>query len=71
MSKLHPDRVEMGSMSQTTRDNLSSPPAGTIIYNTTSKKGQMYDGTAWKDMTSAGIADAAGELQHQLLVEKQ
>ena len=33
MSKLHPDRVELGSMTTTERNALSSPPAGTVVYN--------------------------------------
>ena len=41
MSKLHSNRVEMGSMTTTQRDALSSPSAGTIIYNSTLGKGQI------------------------------
>ena len=48
MSKLHPDRVELGSMTTTQRDALSSPSAGTVIYNSTTKVAEMWNGTAWK-----------------------
>ena len=60
MSKLHSNRVEMGTMTTTQRDALSSPSAGTIIYNSTLGKGQMYTGSAWKDLTAAGIMGAGG-----------
>ena len=60
MSKLHSNRVEMGSMTTTQRDALSSPSAGTIIYNSTLGKGQMYTGSAWKDLTASGITGAGG-----------
>ena len=60
MSKLHSNRVEMGTMTTTQRDALSSPPAGTIIYNSTVSRGQMYDGSDWKDMTLSGVSGASG-----------
>ena len=60
MSKLHSNRVEMGTMTTSQRDALSNPPAGTIIYNSSLSKGQMYDGSSWKDMTSSGIVGATG-----------
>ena len=60
MSKLHSNRVEMGTMTTTQRDALSSPSAGTIIYNSSLNKGQMYDGSNWKDLTAAGITGAGG-----------
>ena len=51
MSKLHPDRVELGSLTTTQRDALSSPPAGTVIYNSTDKIIQHWNGTAWVSMS--------------------
>ena len=60
MSKLHPDRVELGSMTTTQRNALSSPAAGTVIYNSTTKVAEMWNGTAWKPMTSGGVEGASG-----------
>ena len=52
MSKLHPDRVELGSLPTTQRDALSSPPAGTVIYNSTDSIVQHWNGTAWISMSN-------------------
>ena len=60
MSKLHADRVELGSMTTTQRDALSSPAAGTVIYNSTTNVAQVWNGSAWKDMSSGGIEGASG-----------
>jgi hypothetical protein len=34
----------------TTERNALTPSAGEIIFNTTTSKGQMYDGSAWNDL---------------------
>ena len=60
MSKLHPNRVELGSMTTTQRDALSSPAAGTVIYNSTTNVAQVWNGAAWRDMSSGGIEGASG-----------
>lgn len=36
-------------MTTTQRDNISSPAAGLVVYNTTTNKHQGYDGTSWND----------------------
>lgn len=40
-------------MTTTQRDAISSPSEGIEIYNTTLKKKQFYNGTAWETITSA------------------
>ena len=52
MSKLHSNRVELGTITTTQRDALSSPPAGTIIFNSTDGTPQIYDGSSWKNLTN-------------------
>ena len=52
MSKLHPDRVELGSLTTTQRDALSSPPAGTVVYNSTLGIVQHWDGSQWIGMSN-------------------
>lgn len=32
------------------RDEIQSPESGQQIFNTTTSKGQMYDGTVWQDL---------------------
>ena len=39
-------------MTTTQRDDLS-PTAGAVIYNTTTNKLNMYNGTTWEAVTSA------------------
>ena len=55
-----PNRVELGSMTTTQRDALSSPAAGTVIYNSTTNVAQVWNGAAWRDMSSGGIEGASG-----------
>ncbi len=52
MSTLHSNNIEIGSMTSTQRDAMSSPPAGTMIYNTTDKIVQHYNGTSWISMSN-------------------
>ena len=52
MSKLHPDRVELGSLTTTQRDALSVSPAGTVVYNSTLGIVQHWDGSAWIGMSN-------------------
>ncbi len=61
MSKLHGNRIEVGTITTTDRDNLSSPPAGTVIWNSSTGTSQVYNGSAWKDMSSGvGLDSASG-----------
>lgn len=39
-------------MTTTQRDNISSPPAGLVIFNTTANKLNQYNGAAWTDVGS-------------------
>lgn len=36
-------------MTTTQRDAITSPPAGLVIYNTTTNKSQTFNGTTWND----------------------
>lgn len=40
-------------MTTTQRDNISSPAAGLMIYNSTTNKINFYNGSAWEAVTSA------------------
>lgn len=40
-------------MTTTQRDAISSPPAGLVIYNSTTNKINFYNGSAWEAVTSA------------------
>ncbi len=40
-------------MTEVQRDAISSPPAGLMIYNTTTNKLNFYNGTAWEAVTSS------------------
>jgi hypothetical protein len=40
-------------MTTTQRDAISSPPAGLIIYNTTTNKINFFNGTSWEQVTSS------------------
>lgn len=48
-----PTILGIRSMSTTTRDALSSPPAGLVIYNTTTNKLNVRVAAAWEAVTSA------------------
>ena len=52
MSKLHPDRVELGSLTTTQRNALSGLPAGTVIYNSTDGIVQHWNGSSWISMSN-------------------
>ena len=45
MSKLHPDRIKLGSMTTSQRDALSSPATGTVIFNSTTNLVQVWNGS--------------------------
>jgi hypothetical protein len=40
-------------MTTTQRDAITSPPAGLMVYNSTTNKLNFYNGTAWEAVTSA------------------
>lgn len=44
---------KLPNMSSTQRDAISSPPAGLMIYNSTTNKLNFYNGSAWEAVTSA------------------
>lgn len=44
-------------MIQTERDAIVSPPAGLLIYNTSSSSFQYYSGVSWLNITNSGIAN--------------
>jgi hypothetical protein len=55
-SKLQIDSTTQGflppRMSDGQRDAIATPPAGLMIYNTTTNKLNFYNGTAWQAVTS-------------------
>jgi hypothetical protein len=42
-------------MSTTTRDGIGSPPAGLMIYNSTTNQFNYWNGTVWSDFNSAPL----------------
>lgn len=56
-SKLQIDSTTQGflppRMTTTQRNAVATPPAGLMIYNTTTNKLNFYNGTAWEAVTSA------------------
>ena len=52
MSKLRSNRVELGSMTTTQRNALSGQAAGTVIYNSTDKIVQHWNGSNWISMSN-------------------
>ena len=60
MSKLHPDRVEIGSMTTTQRNALSSPPTGTMIYNTSTTQVELWTGTQWLQVSNNPFSASGG-----------
>jgi hypothetical protein len=47
-------------MTTTERDNISSPPSGLVIYNTTTSALNYYDGSSWSAVGDAGISLGSG-----------
>jgi hypothetical protein len=43
------------SMTGTQRDAISTPPAGLIVYNTTSNKLNFYNGSAWRAVDDSAV----------------
>ena len=56
MSQLHGNRIDLGSITTSQRDALSGIPAGTVIYNSTDKIIQHWNGTAWVSMSNVFAA---------------
>lgn len=56
-AKLQVDSTTRGflppRMTEAQRDAIASPPAGLIVYNTTTNKLNFYSGSAWEAVTSA------------------
>jgi hypothetical protein len=49
-------------MTTAQRDAISSPPAGLMVYNTTTNKGNRYNGTAWVEETEGVDSNVAAFL---------
>jgi len=57
------------------RDLITQPRAGTVIYNTTTNKLNVYNGTAWEEVTSTvvvagGMSRAGKAPEHKALDPK-
>ena len=61
MSKLHSNRVELGSLTTSQRDALSSIPAGTVIYNSSNNNVEHWDGSAWISMSNVFSASGGSK----------
>ncbi|MEJ5360205.1 MAG: hypothetical protein WHT06_16205 [Desulfobacterales bacterium] len=48
--------IRLPRLNETQRDNLTSPTAGMVIYNTTASRFQLYTGSVWADLLSAVAA---------------
>lgn len=48
---------KFNTMTTTQRDALTSPETGSVIYNTTDKQYQQYDGVSWLPMTTGGAVN--------------
>lgn len=58
--KLDPAKgVQIPNLSTTERNAISSPETGALIWNTTTSKINQYNGSAWQDITIAGISSSA------------
>ena len=60
MSKLHPDRIELGSMTTSQRDALSSPATGTVIFNSTTNLVQVWNGSSWNQLSNIPFSGSGG-----------
>lgn len=47
-------------VTETERDNISSPATGLLVFNTTTNKFNFYDGVQWSEFGSGGTATVAG-----------
>ena len=58
--KLDPAKgVQIPNLSTTERNAISSPETGALIWNSTTSKINQYNGSAWQDITIAGISSSA------------
>ena len=60
MSKLNANSVEIGTRTTAERDALTSVSTGTILYNSTNKRCEVYDGTRWVGVQRGGYIEATG-----------
>ena len=51
MSKLQPNHVSLGSISESTRNSISAA-TGDLCFNTTSGVVEYYDGSSWKAIST-------------------
>lgn len=42
----------LNNLTTTERDNISTPPTGAVIFNTTTSKINVYNGSSWEVVTS-------------------
>ena len=59
MSKLQPNHVSLGSISESTRNGISAA-TGDLCFNTTSGVVEYYDGSSWKAISSAPFGASGG-----------
>ena len=56
MSKLNANSVELGTLTTAQRDALTSVSSGTLIYNSTDKVVESYNGTSWDQLSNVFVA---------------
>jgi hypothetical protein len=57
MAVLNANSVYLGSLTTNARDALGGVSAGTIIWNSTTSTGQIYNGTTWVDFANSVYAN--------------
>ena len=59
MSKLQPNHVSLGSISESTRNSISAA-TGDLCFNTTSGVVEYYDGSSWKAISTTPFSATGG-----------
>ena len=60
MSKLHGNRVEIGTLSTSAKNSLGSVPNGTILYDTDLNEVQYYNPQGWLPISTGQNVNASG-----------
>ena len=60
MSKLHGNRVEIGTLSTSAKNSLGSVPNGTIVYDTDLNEIQYYNPQGWLPISTGQNINATG-----------
>ena len=60
MSKLHGNRVEIGTLSTSAKNSLGSVPNGTIVYDTDLNEIQYYNPQGWLPISTGQKINATG-----------